>query len=261
MFIDEIIEKKTKEVEGLKKEVSIEELKSRLAVAPDTRDFCGALTEGAGIKIIAEVKKASPSKGTIREDFDPVAVAKIYETNGACAVSVLTERDFFKGSPKYLTKVRAAVRIPVLRKDFIFDPFQIYESRVMGADAVLLIAAIVEKDPLGELIELTKRLGMAPLVEVHTERELASALDAGAAIIGINNRDLRTFDIDLETTRRLAPLVPEDKVIVSESGINSADDIRYLSEAGVRAFLIGEALMRQDDIGRRLREFLSPQAS
>ncbi len=257
MFIDKIIEKKRESVERLKKEITPEELKKRFHKTLKVRDFYGVLGEGPGTKIIAEVKKASPSKGIIRSDFDPLEIAKVYEQNGAAALSVLTEEFFFKGSPEYLAMIKDGVSIPVLRKDFIFDPFQIYESRAIGADAVLLIAAVLEKEKLGELIDLTRKFGMAPLVEVHTEEELQRAVDAGATIIGINNRDLKTFEIDLDTTRRLAPLVPEDRIIVSESGINTKDDIRSLKEAGVRAFLIGEALMRENDMGRKLREFLS----
>jgi len=226
-----------------------------LATAPP-RDFLGALS-GVGPKIIAEVKKASPSKGLIREDFDAVELAHAYEKNGASAISVLTEEDFFLGKLEYIKVVKEAVRLPVLRKDFILDEYQVYESRAAGADAVLLICAILSQNRLTELVDLTEDLSMTPLVEVHERGELDMAIKAGARLIGINNRDLTTFKTDLENTRVMAPLVPHGHVIVSESGINTADDIRGLMGLGVNVFLVGEALAREKDAGAKLRELLA----
>lgn len=229
-----------------------------LTNAVPTRDFAAALRRPSGDvpNIIAEVKRASPSKGIIREDFNPVEIAKTYESAGAAAMSVLTDEKFFQGHLSYLTECRSATSLPTIRKDFIIDSFQIREAREAGADAILLIVAILSEQQLMSFQEEAQKLGMSVLVEVHNEAELETALSAGARIVGINNRDLNTFTVDLETTFRLIPLIPEDKIIVSESGIRTYDDLRKLSDTGVHAALIGETFMRADDPGRKLLELM-----
>jgi indole-3-glycerol phosphate synthase len=216
-------------------------------------DFAAAL-RGDGLKIIAEVKKASPSKSLLCPDFNPVKLAKIYAENGAAAVSVLTESNYFQGSLDYLEDIRNAVSIPLLRKDFIFDEYQIYEAAAYGADGVLLIAAILEKKKLVAFLSLCKALHLSALVEVHNEEELIKALSAGAEIIGINNRDLNTFKTDIDTTRQLRTLIPEGHIIVSESGINNAADIVMMKDCQINAVLVGEALVTAKDIPAKLRE-------
>ncbi len=223
---------------------------------PPTRDFRRALAAGA-CAIIAEVKRRSPSRGLIRADFDPVRIAGEYEKNGAAAVSVLTDATFFGGSNEDLAAVKKAISLPVLRKEFIIDPWQIHETRAIGADALLLIAAILDKSELREYRELAASLGLASLVEVHDRQELEAALDAGAEIIGINNRDLRTFITDITTSRALAPLIPAGRIVVAESGIRSRREVETLMQAGVRAFLIGETLVAAPDIGTALRGLLN----
>lgn len=220
------------------------------------RGFERAL-RGKGRRIIAEVKRASPSQGMIREEFDPVQIARDYETNGAAALSVLTEERFFQGSLLDLEKIRGAVSLPLLRKDFILDGYQLLEARAFGADAALLIAALLDPSLLKELAEQARSLSLDSLVEVHTEEEMGRALKAGASLIGINNRDLRTFEVRLETTERLLPMAPPGVLVVSESGIDKPEHIKRLEALGVRAFLIGEALMRAKEPGAKLRELLS----
>jgi len=234
----------------------LEAMAVKAGAAAPPRDFLAAIS-GEGLKIIAEVKKASPSKGIIREEFDPLALAREYEQNGASAISVLTEEEFFLGKLEYIKLIKGQVKVPLLRKDFILDEYQVYESGAAGADAVLLICAILAEKRLVELITLTEKLSMTALVEVHTRAELDMAIKAGARLIGINNRDLKTFKTDIEMTRTLAPLVPEGTVIVSESGIKSAKDITGLMGYGVNAFLIGETLAREKDAGAKLRALLS----
>ncbi len=236
----------------------LEDMAAQAEAAAPPMDFFDALS-GPSLSIIAEVKKASPSKGVIREDFDALQMALTYEANGAAAISVLTEERFFLGKLDYIRLVKAHVKIPVLRKDFILDELEVYESRALGADAILLIVAILNESRLAELIALTKKLSMTPLVEVHNKEELQTAISVGARLIGINNRDLKTFKTDISTTRALVPLVPAGHVIVSESGINTVDDIRGLMECGVSAFLIGEALAREQDVGLKLRELLEAE--
>lgn len=260
MFLNDIVKNKETELARLKAGLSLDaligEFERRSGALPAPRDFVGAVSTKGGpdaIRIIAEVKKASPSKGVIRSDFDPQGIAEAYEANGAAAISVLTEKEYFQGSLEYLTLIKNNVSIPVLRKDFIIDEYQVYEARAAGADAMLLIAAILNEKKLSTLIRLIRRLGMAALVEVHDVVELKAALSAGARLIGINNRDLNTFKVDINTTRKLARLVPKDGIIVSESGIKTIDDILSLKGAGVSAFLIGTALMREKDVGKKLR--------
>lgn len=258
MILDDIVRDKREDVERLKIYKDLEVLKERISQDfRPPRDFAGALAHRGGpayIRIIAEVKKASPSRGVLREDFLPNDIARVYQANGAAAVSIVTEEKYFQGRLDYLTTIKHNLKIPVLRKDFIFDEYQVYESRAACADAILLIASILKEEDLKGLLELTGSLGMSALVEVHDEKDLEAALGAGARIIGVNNRDLKTFETDLGTTRRLIPLVPKDRILVSESGINTIADIMSLREAGVDAFLIGEALMREEDIGKKLKE-------
>jgi indole-3-glycerol phosphate synthase len=208
--------------------------------------------------VIAEVKRASPSAGLIREDFDPVAIARIYEQNGASCISVLTDAPYFQGRLDYLRAVRQAVGVPVLRKDFLLDDYQLVEARCAGADAVLLIAEILDDASLRQLLSETHRLGMQALVELYDAENLQRVLDAGAKLVGVNNRDLRSFVTRLEHTLDLAPRLPEECCLVSESGIRTYEDIKRLRTAGVRAVLVGETLMRAPDIGAQLRELLGP---
>jgi indole-3-glycerol phosphate synthase len=212
---------------------------------------------GEGVALIAEVKKASPSAGLIRQDFDPVHIARAYERGGAACISVLTDERFFQGSLAHLRLVRSAVDLPLLRKDFILDPVQVLEARALGADAYLLIAAALAEGELGKLLAAGRELGMDALVEVHDEGDLGVALEAGADLIGINNRDLRTFQVGLDVTERLAPLVPAGVVVVAESGIRTCADVRRLKACGIRAVLVGEALMRAADIEAATRELAS----
>jgi len=224
---------------------------------PPALDLAAAL-RGDGIQLIAEVKKASPSRGIIRPDFDPVEIAIIYAGNGAAAVSVLTESGYFQGSLDHLKDIRNALhnKLPLLRKDFIFDLYQVYESRAYGADSLLLIVAILKLEELQALLRLSHELGMSCLVEVHNEAEVEIALSSEARIIGINNRDLTTFSVDIATTERLSPLIPPDRIVVSESGIKERADIEKLSQLGVDAVLIGESLMAAPDIAAKMRELL-----
>jgi len=255
MILDRIAETKKREVQLLKEAFPLWGLKKAVSTMPPARSFRAAIS-GRPCSIIAEVKRHSPSKGIIREDFDPAAIASVYEENGASAVSVLTDEHYFRGKGSYIADIKNTVRIPVLRKDFIIDPYQIYETRVMGADAVLLITRILKSDMLEYCIELAGSLGLSALVEVHSRKELEIALGAGADIIGINNRDLRTFKTDLQNSLDLAQLIPDDRIAVSESGIHARKDIEMLMMKGIHAFLVGEALMKAQDIGRKLKDLL-----
>ena len=212
------------------------------------RPFRAALIDAPGVALIAEVKKASPSAGIIRPDFDPARIAAAYERGGASAVSVLTDRQFFQGSPDFIDEVHGACALPALRKDFLLDPLQIIEARAIGADACLLIVAALDAAVLADLMALCGELGMDALVEAHDERELDAALAAGADLVGINNRDLRTFEVSLATAERLAPIIPDDVLVVAESGIRTRADIDRLEPCGVKAVLVGETLMRADDV-------------
>ena len=251
MILDEILRKTKDDLERKKKEFSIDWLGRSLAYNPfvprDARVFLKATAENP-YRIIAEVKKASPSKGVIREDFDPLKIAQDYEKGGADAISVLTEPHYFKGDVEYLTGIRRYVGLPLLRKDFIIDKYQLVEALVYGADFVLLIAKALSKKELKELLNYTRHLGMEALVEVHDKEDLKKAIFAGADIIGINHRNLETFEIDLTLSEKLIPLIPNSKIIVAESGINNKETIVHLSKVGVDAFLIGEHFMRQDNI-------------
>ena len=255
MILNKIIEEKRKELKHSKSSASLKEMRKRIGDAGNNRGFKKSL-ENDSINIIAEIKKASPSKGIIREDFNPVEIAKIYQDNAAVAISVLTDKKYFQGDIEYLNQIRKNVSLPLLRKDFILDEYQLYEAKVFGADAVLLIAAVLDKNQLTEYMELSKEIGLENLVEVHSFKDLEKAIYSEADIIGINNRDLQTFEVSLKTTLDMAKEIPENKVIVSESGINSHDDILELQKNGVNAFLIGEALMKEKDIGKKLKELI-----
>ncbi len=238
-----------------RREAPLDELRDRPLFSAPTRGFAKNLA-GAGRRIIAEVKKASPSKGLIRADFDPVAIAREYAAFGASAISVLTEEKFFQGSLRYLEEIRAAVEVPLLRKDFTLDPYQIVEAKSCGADAVLLIAAMLDPQKMADLRAQASELNLDTLIEVHTEKELSAAIEAGAGMIGVNNRDLKTFQVSLVTTERLAPLIPAGTPAVCESGIDSIEQIRRAEQWGIHIFLIGESLMRVPAPGKKLAELL-----
>ena len=256
MILDQIIEAKAEELARGKQNIPLSKLKALSWKKPPPLDFASAL-RGNEVRLIAEVKKASPSKGLICPDLDPVRLAKSYADNGAAAISVLTESRYFQGSLEHLAAIRKElVEIPLLRKDFIFDPYQVYESRTYGADALLLIVSILSNEQLKELLSLSHQLGMQCLVEVHNKAELESALLGGARIIGINNRNLGSFAVDLSTTKRLRPLVPPDRIVVSESGIRNRADVQSLREWGVDAILVGEALVTASDVAAKMRELL-----
>ncbi len=250
--LDEIIAHKREEVAASRSAVSLAEMRARAAAAPPARDFATAVT-GPPVRLIAEVKRASPAHGAIRQNADPAGVARLYEQAGAAATSVLTDRRFFQGSDDDLRAVRGAIGLPVLRKDFVVDPYQIYEARALGADAVLLIAGTVGGSELATLGRLAAEVGMTALFEVHTQAQVEEALAAGARVIGINNRDLRTLVVDLDITRRLRPRIPDGAVVISESGIETADDVVRVCRAGVDAILVGTALMASPDPAAHLR--------
>lgn len=260
-FLDDILKVKRESVQRRKGRSALQELRSRIADAEPTRRFQKALRErqeGAP-RLIAEIKKASPSKGIIREKFQPVEIARIYEGEGAAAVSVLTEEHFFLGKPSYLKEVRSAIALPLLKKDFILDEFQVYEARAWGADALLLIAALLERQQAIDYFHLARELSLDILVEVHDEKELEQVVD-WAPVIGINNRDLRTFKTDLETTFRLLREIPsilrKDRVVISESGIHSRKEVERLYDAGVEAMLIGETFMVAEKMADKMKELL-----
>jgi indole-3-glycerol phosphate synthase len=232
------------------------ELRERLAAAPPVRDFFAPLALDGPIRLIAEVKKASPSAGVIRPDFDPVEIAKIYDAHGAACISVLTDEPYFQGRLEYLTAIRAAVERPLLRKDFILDTYQIVEARAAGADAVLLIAECLDDCNLRKLFNATIELGMTPLVELYEPENLPRVLEAGATLIGVNNRDLHTFKVDLEHAIRLREQVPDHCVLVAESGIKTHADVERLSAAGIDAILVGESLTREPNIAAAVDRLL-----
>jgi len=258
-ILDEIIAHKRQELEALERVRPLAELEAVLGgLPPRTRGaFSKALTAGACVSLIGEIKKASPSRGLIREDFDPAALAAAYQKGGAAALSVLTDRKFFQGSDEYLAAAKAACRLPVLRKDFLISAYQVYESRLLGADCVLLIVAALEQAALADFIALAAEIGLDALVEVHDEAEAARALEAGAEIIGVNNRDLRTFEVSLEVSRSLAGAIPGDRIKISESGITTFEDIRGLGRLGYDAVLVGEHLMRQPDPAAAARRLMT----
>ncbi len=258
MILDDIVEKVLSRLAERKSRVSMQDLKDRLREVGPSRNFLDRVRREKkdNIRVIAEVKKASPSKGVIRHDFDPVKIAEEYEKNGASAISVLTEEDYFLGRPDFLERIRGTVGIPLLRKDFILEPYQVVEARTLGADAFLLIVSLLTDELLEALILQGEELGMTALVEVHGEEELERALCSPARMIGINNRDLKTFTTDIQQTFRLIGKIPDEKVVVSESGIQSPEDLKKLENAGVDAVLVGEVLMRSRQPGKKLRELL-----
>jgi len=254
VILDEILEHKRRELVAARERIAPAELAAMAqAIDEPTRGFREAVRSSAAPRIIAEIKRRSPSKGEIRADFEPVACAKTYAEAGAAALSVLTDEHFFGGHLDFLRAARDAVPLPLLRKDFVLDAYQIDEARVAGADAVLLIVAVLEAESLAELRAHATGLGLDALVEIHDEAELEVALGAGADLVGINNRDLRTFDTDLAVTERLTPRLPDGVVVVAESGIGTPSDLERLTKAGAHAFLVGESLMRQKDLGGALR--------
>lgn len=254
-ILDRILEDKREELAEQIMSVSLSAVKNRADHQEPVRSLRAAL-RGSDISVIAEFKRRSPSAGTINENADPAETARAYQNAGAAALSVLTERRYFGGRPNDLVRARAATRLPVLRKDFIFDAYQVYESRALGADAVLLIARILGRDRLSRMLAEIDKTGIEALVEVHSEAELDDALVAGARMVGVNNRDLGTFETDLGVVERLAPLVPEGVQVVSESGCRTAEDVARLRAVGVDAALIGGALMESDDINAKMRELL-----
>jgi indole-3-glycerol phosphate synthase len=256
-ILDKIVATKRGEIEAARSARPERELRAELADAAPPRDFFAPLAAEGPIKLIAEVKKASPSKGVIRADFHPVEIARIYADSGASCISVLTDEPYFQGSLSYLRDIRAAVALPLLRKDFILDTYQLLQARAAGADAVLLIAECLDDCHLRGLHNEAIELGMTPLVEFYEEANVERVLDAGARLIGVNNRDLKTFEVDLEHTIRMRSKIPRDCVLVGESGIHSRTDAERLERAGVDAMLVGEHLMRQDDVGAAVAELMS----
>jgi indole-3-glycerol phosphate synthase len=257
-ILNEIVKKKAERLQYAKSTIPINELKRCIQDMDETRDFRTAIKRnGKKIKLIAEIKKASPSKGLIRKDFDLITIASIYEEKPVNAISVLTEEDFFQGHLSYIQTVKNITSKPILRKDFIFDEYQIYESRANHADAILLIAAILEKNQAEEYLHLAKELGLYILFEVHDEDDLEKALLINTDIIGINNRNLKTLKIDLSTTLRLKKDIPEDKIVVSESGIKNRKDVIKLIDAKIDAMLIGTSLMKAEEIGKKIEELIA----
>jgi indole-3-glycerol phosphate synthase len=263
MYLDQIVAYKKQELEGARRKASLKDVRAMAEDSEGARGFLRALVQSPKtkvVRIIAEVKKASPSQGVIRADFDPVRIAASYEEGGAACLSILTDEHFFQGRLEYLNGIKSRVRIPLLRKDFTLDAYHVYEARAHGADAVLLIVRILEDAQVKDYTALAGELGMAALVEVHDASELERAKAAGARLIGVNNRNLDTFQVDLETTVRLAKEAPRDAVLVGESGISTADHVRKLRDAGVNVFLIGESFMRAPDPGAKLKELLEASA-
>jgi indole-3-glycerol phosphate synthase len=256
-ILKKIVSRKIEEVAERAQRLPLPRLQEQLNSAPAPRGFVSAIEtkiDGGGAGVIAEIKKASPSKGVIREDFRPAEIAASYERGGAACLSVLTDMDFFQGSDEYLKEARAACSLPVIRKDFIIDPYQVYEARVMGADCILLIAACLDDSTLQGLNRLAHDLGMDVLIEVHDAEELQRALPLDSRLIGINNRNLRSFEVSLDTTLDLLDQIPEQRIVVTESGIHTPQDVKRMRDHDVHAFLVGEAFMRADDPGAKLAE-------
>lgn len=258
-ILDKIKAYKLEEVAARKAELPLSDIEARAAQAPAPRGFAARLTEAAreGYGLIAEIKKASPSKGLIRADFDPPALARAYEDGGAACLSVLTDGPSFQGADEYLVQAREATSLPVLRKDFLYDPWQVAESRSLGADCILIIMASVSDAQARELEDAATRWGMDALIEVHDRAELERAAELNSKMIGINNRDLKTFETSLDVTRKLAKHVPVDRMIVAESGLSTPADLAEVARYGVRSFLIGESLMRQEDVTSATRSILA----
>jgi indole-3-glycerol phosphate synthase len=261
MYLEKIVADKKEEVHALKTITGFKVIEKSILNQPPTKKFRQALQRPNRheMGLIAEIKKASPSKGLIRSDFDPVQLAQAYDSAGADCLSVLTDQLHFQGSNAYLQLVRDSVQLPILRKDFTIDPLQIYEARAIGADAVLLIVAILTKQEMKEMISHASDLNLDVLIEVHDRHELEMALELDAFLIGINNRNLRTFATDITITQQLASIIPNDRFIVSESGISKPDDLLYLHSVGARAFLIGEHFMRQHDVSSAVTSLMGPK--
>jgi indole-3-glycerol phosphate synthase len=259
VILDKIVQAKQEEVAARKAAVPLSDLNARIRDLPPPRDFHRALDRksgGGGIRLIAEVKRASPSQGLIRQGFDLEQLTRAYAVAGAAGISVLTDEPFFQGSLEDLARAKASVSLPVLRKDFIVDPYQVYETRAWGADAVLLIVAVLEAQALQDLLALSHEMGLHPLTEVHTRQELQAALGAKVPIVGINNRDLKSFQVSLETTFALLAAIPPEVVVVSESGISRRAEVARLEAAGVDAILVGEGLLRAQDVAEKVRDLL-----
>jgi indole-3-glycerol phosphate synthase len=256
-FLEKIIKIKKEEIRKRKTPSQQKEMEEMIPSLPFPRDFMEAISRHSPIAVIAEVKRASPSLGMINEDLDILQIAREYEKGGASAISVLTEENFFKGHLSYLHQIKKETSLPVLQKDFIIDPFQIYEGRVSGADAILLIAAILDREQLNDFVELTQSLHMAPLVEIHNEKDLEKILDFNLSLIGINNRDLKTFEVDLRTSLRLRRRIHSKIKVISESGIKSSKDVKILKWAGFDGILVGEILMRSNDPAMKIKELLN----
>ena len=256
-FLTKIVDMKQEELVSLKYNLPLREIKARIYDMEECRDFKEALIQAEPIALIGEIKKSSPSKGVLREELSVEDLVETYERSGASAISILTERFFFSGSPDFVGIAKEHTILPILRKDFLIDEYHIYESRLIGADALLLIVTLLEESMLRDFIALASELGMASLVEIHDEWELERALKADADIIGINNRDLRTFEVDLNTTLRVIKEVPQGKIVVSESGINTGDDVKRLINVGVKAILVGEAIMTAKNPEEKIKELLT----
>ena len=255
-FLAKIVAHKLKESEALFTPEATARFQAAIAARPPALSLKAALDAASGPAIIAEIKRASPSKGELAMHWDPVELAQIYQDNGAAALSVLTEVKYFKGDPEFIPRMRPVIKIPILRKDFILEPVQVYETAALGADALLLIVHLLEASKLRALLMLTRSLGLEALVEVHTKEEMEMALSAGARVIGINSRDLTTFKMYPDRPLELAPMVPKDVTLVAASGLKTHEDIRRLEAAGIKGFLIGETLVRLGDPGKKLREFM-----
>lgn len=254
--LKEIVLKKKERILLAKQNLAEEELKIKIQGLPATRPFIEAINKPHQISLIAEIKKQSPSSGIIRSDFNHRDIAMAFQEAEVSAISVLTEEDFFGGSTSYLNEIKNLVKAPILRKDFILEPYQVYESRLYGADAILLIADILTREKIIELMDLGQSLGLDCLVEVHDEKELKKVLNLKVPLIGINNRNLHSLEVDFKTTERLYPLIPKDRVVVVESGINKYQDVLFLKILGVKAVLIGEAIMHSDNIKKKIAELM-----
>ena len=262
-ILNKILNTKQQEIAAAVAQIPLAEVRAAAEAMNKPRDFTEAIRSRVAKHrpaVIAEIKKASPSKGVIREDFRPAEIAASYEKGGAACLSVLTDKQYFQGSPEYLQQARAACKLPVLRKDFMIDPYQIFEARAMGADCILLIVAALDLPKMQELESIAHELGMAVLVESHDGEELELALQLRTPLIGINNRNLRTFDVSLDTTLNLLPQMPQDRIVITESGIFTADDVALMQDNGVNAFLVGEAFMRQADPGLELARVFQTEA-
>jgi len=256
MFLEKIVEIKKEEIKGRKTQAREKEMEKTISNLSPPRDLIEAISRHAPMALIAEIKRASPSVGVIKEEVDLCWIACEYQSGGACAISVLTEAHFFKGDLSYIRLIKDKTSLPILQKDSILDPFQIYEGRISGADAILLIASLLGREQLREFVDLTQNLHMVPLVEIHNENDLEKTSSLNLPLIGINNRDLRTFEVDLRTSLRLKREIPPGTKVISESGIKSSEDVRLLREAEVDGILVGEILMRSSDPASKIRELL-----